>query len=61
MKTIELFGKVYEEIEDDSSECACALCALFERCKKTVESDLPCERTDGSVNRHFVLVNDEKN
>lgn len=60
MKTIELFGNIYEEVEDDYSECACTLCALLERCKKAVESDLPCERADGSVNRHFILVNEEK-
>lgn len=60
MKTIELFGNIYEEVEDSESECTCTLCVFLERCKKAVEPDLPCERADGSVNRHFVLVDKNK-
>lgn len=62
MKTIELFGNIYEEVEDGGAECVCASCALLEICN-TVKPDLPCERADGSVNRHFILVDladDEK-
>ncbi len=60
MKTIELFGNIYEEVEDNCSESECKLCALLEICNMT-KPDLPCTRVDGSMNRHFVLVDDEKN
>ena len=56
----ELFGNVYEEVEDDGSECTCGLCALLEICK-IVKPDLPCERANGTVNRHFVLVEEKSN
>ena len=53
--TIELFGNIYEEVEDRGSECECFDCSLYKICELTKPS-LPCERTDGSLNRHFILV-----
>lgn len=55
MKTIELFGNIYEEVDDNCFESECKSCALLEICKAT-RTALPCERADGSRNRHFVLV-----
>ena len=58
----ELFGNTYKEVEDSCREYECKSCALLEICN-TVKQDLPCERADGSVNRHFILVDladDEK-
>ena len=52
---MELFGNIYEEVEDGGSECACLSCALFKICEAT-KPNLPCERADGTLNRHFILV-----
>ena len=60
MKTMELFGNIYEEVESNSVESQCSLCALLKFCM-AVDPDLPCERADGSVNRYFVLVNEKSN
>ena len=62
MKTIELFGNIYEEVDDNCFEIECKSCALLEICNIT-KPDLPCKRADGSTNRHFILVDladDEK-
>lgn len=59
-KSIEIFGNIYEEIEDGGSESECSLCALLEICK-VVKPNLPCKRANGITNRHFVLVNEELN
>lgn len=58
--TIELFGNIYEEVEDNSSEIECSSCALFNICEAT-KPNLPCIRADGSLNRHFILVNEKLN
>lgn len=60
MKTIELFGHIYEEVEDCGSISKCKLCAMREFCDIT-GPDVPCEKADGSCNRHFVLVNKKLN
>ena len=51
----ELFGNIYEEAEDNCSESDCLSCALLKICNVT-KPVLPCERADGSMNRHFVIV-----
>lgn len=53
--TIELFGNIYEEVEDGGIELACEYCALNKICQLT-KPYLQCERADGSLNRHFILV-----
>lgn len=54
---IELFGNIYKEVEDSGSECACPVCALYDVCEMTKPYlPLPCERADGSINRHFIRV-----
>lgn len=58
--TLELFGNIYEEVEDNSSEFACSSCALFKICEVT-KPNLPCVRVNGSLNRHFILVNTKLN
>ena len=60
MKTIEIFGNIYEEVEDNGSILQCKLCAMREYCGMT-NPDNPCTRVDGSCNRHFVLVNKKLN
>lgn len=52
---IELFGNIYKEVKDGGSECACPFCDMFEICEAT-KPNLPCERADGSLNRHFIRV-----
>lgn len=59
MKTIELFGNIYKEVEDSCREYECKSCALLEICNIT-KPNLPCKKVDGRTNRHFVLVDDEK-
>jgi len=54
-KKIELFGNIYEEVEDNSREYNCKLCALLEICNIT-KPNLPCTRVNDRRNRHFVLV-----
>lgn len=49
---IEIFGNIYEEVEDGGSACACEYCALYEICE-VIKPYLLCERADGSLNRHF--------
>jgi len=61
MKTMELFGNIYEEVEDNNVESSCALCAFLEICNESHMSILPCERVDGSCNRYFVLANEKSN
>lgn len=58
--TMELFGNIYEEVEDDCSESMCSSCALLEICEAT-KPNLPCERADGSLNRHFIRVSTKLN
>lgn len=53
--SMELFGNIYEEVEDNGSESLCSSCALFKICEAT-KPNLPCERADGSINRHFIRV-----
>jgi hypothetical protein len=58
----ELFGNIYEEVEDNRSESDCLFCALLKICEKT-KPLLPCKRKDGNINRHFIIVeklNEEK-
>lgn len=57
MKTIELFGNIYEEVESNGLMSECKLCALRNICMTTPE--LPCKKADGSTNRRFVLVNEK--
>lgn len=57
---IEIFGNVYEEVKDDCFESDCSLCALLEICNLT-KPNLPCERADGSRDRHFVIVDEKQN
>lgn len=52
---IEFFGNIYEVVDDDCRGSECKLCDLFWLCGMT-KPDLPCEKADGSMNRHFVLV-----
>lgn len=59
MKTIEIFGNIYEEVEDNCFVSDCSSCDLLKICNLT-KPDIPCVRADGSSNRHFVLVEDEK-
>ena len=49
---IEIFGNIYEEVEDGGIELACEYCALNAICQLT-KPYLPCERADGSMTRHF--------
>ena len=60
MKTIEIFGNIYEEVEDCGSMVKCKLCAMREYCRMT-DPDIICKKADGSCNRHFVLVNEKLN
>ena len=57
---MELFGNIYEEVEDNGSEYACSSCALFKICEIT-KPNLPCVRVDGSLNRHFILASTKLN
>lgn len=57
---IELFGNIYKEVEDLGSECECLDCSLFELCELT-KPKVPCERADGSLNRHFIRVSTKLN
>lgn len=58
METIELFGNIYKEVEDNCFSSECNSCALLEICNAT-KPNLPCTRADGSMNRHFVLVEEK--
>lgn len=58
MNTIELFGYIFEEVEDRGSLSKCKLCAMRAICNMT-SPDFPCKKADGSHNRHFVLVNEK--
>lgn len=57
---IELFGNIYEEVEDNGSESLCSSCALYKICE-AIKPNLPCARADGSLNRHFISVNTKLN
>ena len=57
---LELFGNIYEEVEDNCYESDCLSCALLKICEKT-KPNLPCARVDGSINRHFILVEEKSN
>ena len=60
MKTIELFGNIYEEVEDNSREDNCKSCALLEICYVT-KPNLSCTRANGRRNRHFALADEKSN
>lgn len=60
MKTIEIFGYIFEEVNDSGTISRCKLCAMRAICNMT-GPDIPCKKADGSCNRHFVLVNKKLN